>query len=122
MNDPKFTPGPWRTDCRLIGGQIRITQVPNANMTVAQVNGRQGEQEANARLIAAAPEMLEALGELADQTGSLLSELEYQQVSCPLCGEDPGEGEDALCGVVKALGEASSKACAAIAKAKGETE
>lgn len=64
MSKPKFTPGPWRTDCRLIGGQIRITQVPNANMTVAQVNGRQGEQEANARLIAAAPELLEALERL----------------------------------------------------------
>lgn len=110
MNDPKFTPGPWRTDCRLIGGQIRITQVPNANMTVAQVNGRQGEQEANARLIAAAPEMLEAL-EVA------LGDIDTMEAA--ISGD--ASSYDAA-GLLNTFGHMRRSMSAAIAKAKGETE
>lgn len=73
-----------------------------------------------ARQFAAAPEMHEALEGLADQAGSLLAELDYQQVSCPLCGEDFGDGDDALCRIVKALGETSDNARALITRLKGE--
>ncbi len=73
MSAPKYTPGPWRKgDTRATGS----TMVHAANwdrksgehgeVTVALVNGRAGEQEANARLIAAAPELLAALQDLAE--------------------------------------------------------
>lgn len=39
----------------------------HGEVTVALVNGRAGEQEANARLIAAAPELLAALQTLAEK-------------------------------------------------------
>ena len=58
------TPGPWATDLKLYGGQYNVGPVTQPNMTVARVNGRDGEQEANARLIAEAPAMLEALKDL----------------------------------------------------------
>ena len=61
--DAKHTPGPWMAGIRLTGGQLPIEQETNASMHVAMVNGRAGEQEANACLIAAAPELLEALQE-----------------------------------------------------------
>lgn len=59
----KHTPGPWTTDGICYGGQQQVTQAgtggsaPKSLMIVAEVNGKEGEQEANARLIAAAPEM-----------------------------------------------------------------
>lgn len=57
----QHTPGPWMTDWKLYSGQYHVGPVTQPSMTVAKVNGREGEQEANARLIALAPEMLEAL-------------------------------------------------------------
>ena len=65
----KHTPGPWfAQDTRLVGGQVAVVG-PNHDrkageqgvMVVAHVNGRSGEQGANARLIAAAPDLLAAL-------------------------------------------------------------
>ena len=64
----KHTPGPWfAQDTRLVGGQVAVVG-PNHDrkageqgvMVVAHVNGRSGEQGANARLIAAAPDLLAA--------------------------------------------------------------
>jgi len=61
----KHTPGPW-TACDNNGYSIwRITapkyRAESASRTVAEVVGDSAETEANARLIVAAPEMLEAL-------------------------------------------------------------
>lgn len=70
----KHTPGPWfAQDTRLVGGQVAVVG-PNhdrkageqGEMVVAHVNGRSGEQGANARLIAAAPDLLAALQAACD--------------------------------------------------------
>ena len=70
MSEKKHTPGEWFThreghstvyvECRIGGGLIQ--EVAACRPTAA---GRE-QQEANARLIAAAPELLEALQEVAD--------------------------------------------------------
>lgn len=64
---PKFTPGPWRAtpDCfgdftiQPHGAELAIAAVVNGEMR--RMGGGVSEQEANARLIAAAPDMFEAL-------------------------------------------------------------
>ena len=48
------TPGPWRVDSRM---QVKSGEKPIANI----ITGYIPEAEANARLIAAAPDLLEAL-------------------------------------------------------------
>lgn len=62
----KHTPGPWRVDptlaVRAVGNGVRVAR---AHYDI-QVRGKEGREEfeyaqANANLIAAAPEMLEAL-------------------------------------------------------------
>lgn len=78
----QHTPGPWTTDFKLYGGQYNVGPVTQPNMTVARVNGRDGEQEANARLIAEAPAMLEAIKELVAEHD------ERNRMDCEL----PGHG------------------------------
>lgn len=67
-NTLTHTPGPWKVsglDPNVIG-PVRILVVPNAGadvpqqQAVARVTDRTGESAANARLIAAAPDLLEA--------------------------------------------------------------
>jgi hypothetical protein len=62
--EAKHTPGPWKAvDCRhQFNGQIRIWKdaLPTEPM-IANVLAKNPNAEANARLIAAAPELLEAL-------------------------------------------------------------
>ena len=68
----QHTPGPWF----ITGGATRyiearigdglIQEVAACGPTMADVRGYGQQQEANARLIAAAPDLLEALIELAD--------------------------------------------------------
>lgn len=65
----KHTPGPWIA-CDNNGYSIwRVTspeyRAESASRTIAEVVGDSAETEANARLIAAAPEMYEALRHLA---------------------------------------------------------
>lgn len=67
MTNEKFTPGPWRVDERSgnIGGLSIFTEEKVCDMIAdveihIRANGRK-VAEANARLIAAAPEMYEAL-------------------------------------------------------------
>lgn len=64
----EHTPGPWRA-CNNYGYSIwRIfASWRTGSKTVAEVVGDSAETEANARLIAAAPEMLELLAEIRDQ-------------------------------------------------------
>lgn len=56
----KMTPGPWESGDKLTGGSIEVT-AERGTMQVARVNGKAGEQEANARAIAALPELIAAL-------------------------------------------------------------
>ena len=97
----KHTPGPWSVD----GEVIRGDEQSNGSVSVACIldgaypYGRRAGKSAraNARLIAAAPELLEALN-------NLLS-------ACDLPGDRDREIEQAI-----------PHARAAIAKAKGETK
>lgn len=85
----EHTPGPWRVERSLDGrsdGYIRpvnghVEPGAVAPVAVARVVGSRGrgETEANARLIAAAPELLAALEELvAWQNGPPLSTPKYE--------------------------------------------
>ena len=63
MSEPKHTPGPWEAD-----ESRAMTAINTADKHVAMVNISHqvsiAEHHANARLIAAAPEMLDALESL----------------------------------------------------------
>ena len=56
---PKWTPGPWKVEGRLVGGADRVRV---ADCHVAERGTY--ENAANSRLVAAAPEMAEALREI----------------------------------------------------------
>lgn len=65
QNSAEHTPGPWCTN----GGLVRTADANNiTNRKIASVFGPMGDAEkiANARLIAAAPELLDALEGLSD--------------------------------------------------------
>lgn len=59
MGEQTHTPGPWDVDGRDIF--CRLHSGSSIKVVVAKVAGSDDEADANARLIAAAPEMLEAL-------------------------------------------------------------
>ena len=73
----KHTPGPWlinRESEDVIEGKLSIESVnaeTQLSYFIAQVDGCKS-QEANARLIAAAPDLLEALDDAMDMLGSRL--------------------------------------------------
>jgi hypothetical protein len=58
---PKHTPGPWRND-----PEIGVTFGPDGTAIQTGGGGCGEEYRANAALIAAAPEMLEALKDMID--------------------------------------------------------
>ena len=62
MSNP-WTPGPWVVP---IGGTEIIITTAEHDQHIATVNGLGDEAEANARLIAAAPEMADTIFKLAD--------------------------------------------------------
>jgi hypothetical protein len=66
------TPGPWWTDDRRpFGGALQIQaqhRGERSSYCVASINGYE-DPEANAKLIAAAPDLLELLQELVDIEG-----------------------------------------------------
>lgn len=124
MNDSKHTPGPWRfgnsheSQRIILGGNRKYV----ATVTIHQVPRQMGlidekEREANAVLITAAPEMLEALSKvpLFRMTEDALG------WECCGCGAVAGITEDG-----KDRNEPCKEGCyvaiveAAIAKAKGE--
>ena len=98
----KHTPGPWVADDNegFSMWKIYSRMSPSGSWVqgpcVAKVIGDSAEADANARLIAAAPELLEALEKALDALG----------------GNDPYDlgYDDSICGYIRA----------AIAKAKGE--
>lgn len=59
MSAPAFTPGPWQY-LRSPSGPIRVGPSHNCTVAVAPFPPT-GDQEANARLIAASPDLYEAL-------------------------------------------------------------
>ena len=72
IEEQKHTPGPWEVEQGYSGsrGQIAVTNHDNFNRTgcciclIAPVSNYTEEDKANARLIAAAPDMLAALEKL----------------------------------------------------------
>lgn len=68
MNDEKHSPGPWSADDRHIC-DARRNVVARAHWDINEADGSAARWEADARLIAAAPEMLALLRELADAIG-----------------------------------------------------
>lgn len=67
MSNPKFTPGPWKVSgvegCRM----IVVNRECSEQTVIADVWGKGERHEANAALIAAAPEMYRDLREAAHE-------------------------------------------------------
>lgn len=93
MTPTKHTPGPWKVDPNF-PGMVRIDDDPTSGILVGLA--------ANARLIAAAPELLEALKEAMGELNDYRRLLVYDK-------EDVADLKSTI-----------SKAAAAIAKATGE--
>ena len=101
-----FTPGPWFTTGTMtkyveakIGGGL-VQEIASAGPTTDD-NGYGAQQEANSRLIAAAPELLEALEALFDDYKQLA---DSGDCGCWLL-EDQEVGKKALAVIAKARGE-----------------
>lgn len=88
MNEFKGTPGPW-----VIGGNEGSKLSVNADPYFVALVDEGYSQEANARLIAAAPELLEALTVTLDEIGYWLSQ------------QKPDLKEKIDSAIAKALGE-----------------
>jgi hypothetical protein len=97
----KHTPGPW-TACDNNGYSIwRVTsfgyRANSASRTVAEVVGDSAETEANARLIAAAPETLELLRDVrryvadANLRGEGYAEIDLKAIDALLAKIEGGE-------------------------------
>ena len=105
----RHTPGPWHVGAGngegsifAENGRTRLEIGGTTLHPIAQM-GRgwdEEEDEANARLVAAAPELLEALRWFADELPSII------RTHCPL-------------GIPMSVSKAHDIACAAIAKAEG---
>ena len=61
MSEVKHTPGPWEPIGNLVRTQFGLGNPDMRGLLVAECPGHTPESNANARLIAAAPELLEAL-------------------------------------------------------------
>ena len=95
MTEAKHTPGPWSVEVDSPSGIGRTHAVyvcsaagwPEGQLARVNVQDGLGEREANARLIAAAPELLatlkdaceeiERLREYANNHGGMIDEIEY---------------------------------------------
>ena len=92
----KHTPGPWTDNYRFTPAQahLEIYATPGARCIAKVFNAdfSHGEKEANARLIAAAPELLEALKNLytwcADDTSAFAILQQTRNVIAKVVGEE----------------------------------
>lgn len=94
MTAPSWTPGPWKANLYL-GGAYAIDRVaPNGDRIVSKLAVVDGtmETQANAHLIAAAPDLYEALAWLHSlvrgECPSLLNEDSDGDVLCDMAVED----------------------------------
>ncbi len=70
----KHTPGPWRVGTLLEGPTLYITGADDATVASLRLHtadGKDKTRQANARLIAAAPELLDVLINLADEVEAM---------------------------------------------------
>ena len=75
-----YTPGPWQY-LRSPSGPIRVGPSHNCTVAVAPFPPT-GDQEANARLIAAAPDLVEALDEMLREFGVDGHGAEFEDGEC----------------------------------------
>jgi hypothetical protein len=114
IREGRHTPGPWKPDRKYGLGRdgkwqdFKITGPDKRSIcSCSPASKREGEQiEANAHLIAAAPELLEALEKLTPITKEILETIGTCDHSVGVCN----------CDLIMAL----EKSKTAIAKAKGE--
>ena len=102
----KHTPGPWLASGDADANIVTVEAKDKGYTTVCRLGYSTPTREANARLIAAAPDLLEAL---VDMVSSVEVALEDVQVT-------NGASLDALSWIANS----TEKARAAIAKARGE--
>ena len=67
MSESKHTPGPWRVGVTSDAGEVDVIAEGGWFVAVACDSAGDGDTEANANLIAAAPDMLEALEKLVSR-------------------------------------------------------
>lgn len=80
MDEPKFTPGPW------INCDGETIETKKARICIiAPLNLTQEESDANAALIAAAPEMYEALADIAETCGNRGCSETCAEAGCKIC-------------------------------------
>ena len=76
MSDTQYTAGPWQYEKMPEGDTHRITTQDNVVIARTEYTGIEGHQKANAKLMAAAPELLEAcknaLESIDELTGLIL--------------------------------------------------
>lgn len=109
MNETKHTPGPWVSSGRRVGIVDRSeTQAFGMMLVVAHIDEYDHpEHEANARLIAAAPELLEVL-RIAREFMSIASDWNFHEAE--------------INGEMRSTYDWLEVVDAAIAKATGDTE
>jgi hypothetical protein len=110
VSEFKGTPGPWAVNDQRANGWMNNAMYVGSDCTgqiLARVYNETNDEEANARLIAAAPELLEALQALFNAYVSVMKS-EFDFPGRPWTPERDND-EDAL------------QAIAAIAKATGES-
>ena len=88
MDKQTHTPGPWVAKAGLAKWNVATTTKPRS-VNICSINTDRVEQEANARLIAAAPELLAALRDWLDFAEETLSEFDVEpcdaETLCPKC-------------------------------------
>lgn len=87
MNEPKFTPGPWRI---LFNDKTKVVLEQQGVAvfvadTYAGFTKSEEEQKANAALITAAPEMYEALADIAENCGNRGCPETCAEADCKIC-------------------------------------
>lgn len=87
MNKPKFTPGPWSL---LFNDKTKVVLEQQGVAvfvadTYAGFTKSEEEQKANAALIAAAPEMYEALADIAENCGNRGCSETCAEADCKIC-------------------------------------
>ncbi|WP_277201260.1 hypothetical protein [Victivallis vadensis] len=87
MNEPKFTPGPWSL---LFNDKTKVVLEQQGVAvfiadTYAGFTKSEEEQKANAALIAAAPEMYEALADIAENCGNRGCSETCAEAGCKIC-------------------------------------
>lgn len=95
MSDTKFTPGPWSFVPSIPEEGVECFWIENGVQQITSINGPQNDgQEANARLIAAAPDLFEALRMIAARDahrGTVLLDVEEMDVVRAAIAKATGE-------------------------------